>query len=116
MTPPIATSRANSVAIDGSFLDAAFACCDFLLLDQRRPRYRMFLCGARKAYLCHSGDFDFCDGRVRNYLGAHLLGAGISAAIHCSTHAFDDGCFPTRAPEQDPGCVGLDRDAAGIPR
>lgn len=87
----------------------------FAFLERRRPRYRMFLCGARKAYICRAADFEFYDGMVRKYLGGHLRALGITATIHRSTHSFDDGCFSMGEREQDRDYVGLDRDASELP-
>jgi hypothetical protein len=87
----------------------------FAFLARRRPRYRMFLCGARKAYICRAADFEFYDSMVRKYLGGHLRAAGISATIHRSTHAFDDGCFSIGEREQDRDYLGLDRDPSDLP-
>lgn len=49
-----------------------------------RPDFKMFLCGAGKAYLCLAEDFAWFDAQVRERLIDHVTARGSAVALHRS--------------------------------
>ena len=80
-----------------------------------RPTFKLLLCGANKAFICHASDYALYEDLIRRKLAKHMKLLGMSVTLAKTSYAHDFGCFAIEPRWMDRDNIGRDEDFDDIP-
>lgn len=79
-----------------------------------KSTFRLVLCGANKAFICHAADYALYESLIRKFLPGHMASLSMSVTIAKTSYAHDFGCFAIEGRHGDQDIVGRDEDKDDI--